>query len=78
MTVSRDVSVDYLVVHCSATPPEMDIGVEEIRRWHMRTGGENVGYHYIIRRDGSIEKGRTDGTPGAHARLCCIVQQLYP
>lgn len=60
-------AVDWLVVHCAATPPDMDIGVKEIRHWHMQKGWSDVGYHYIIRRDGTIEKGRTDTTPGAHA-----------
>lgn len=50
---------DYIVVHYSATPPSMDIGAEEIRRWHIEERGwADIGYHYIIRRDGSIEIGR--------------------
>lgn len=61
-------SVDYLVVHCSATKEDQDIGVNEIRRWHRQRGFFDVGYHYVIRRDGSIEKGREDNVPGAHAR----------
>lgn len=68
MSTKRITSVDWLVVHCAATPPDMDIGVDEIRIWHMQRGFADVGYHYIIRRDGTIEKGRTDITPGAHAR----------
>lgn len=62
------VSVDWLVVHTSASRPDMDIGVKEIRKLHMQNGWSDVGYHYIIRRDGTVEKGRTDTTPGAHAR----------
>jgi len=61
-------SVDYLVVHCSATPETMDIGVEEIRRWHRQRGWMDVGYHKIIKRDGTIEDGRPITAPGAHAR----------
>ena len=61
-------SYDWLVVHCAATPADMDIGVKEIRHWHLQRGFSDVGYHYIIRRDGTVEKGRTDTTPGAHAR----------
>ena len=60
--------VDWIVVHCAATPSDMDIGVKEIRHWHLQRGFSDVGYHYIIRRDGTMEKGRTDTTPGAHAR----------
>lgn len=46
----------------------MDIGAEEIRRWHLRRGWFDIGYHYVIRRNGKIEKGREDDVPGAHAR----------
>lgn len=61
-------SVEYLVVHCAATRESMDIGVEEITRWHRERGWFTVGYHYVIRRDGTLEKGRPDTQPGAHAR----------
>ena len=61
-------SVDFLVVHCAATPPSMDIGVNEIRAWHQKRGWFDVGYHYVIRRDGVAEKGRPENRPGAHVR----------
>lgn len=57
----------YLVVHCSATPRRMDIGVEEIRHWHVdERGWLDVGYHYVIRRSGEIERGRPRTATGAH------------
>lgn len=58
--------VKFLVVHCAATRPSMDIGVAEIRKWHLQRGFLDVGYHYVIRRDGTVEKGRADDVPGAH------------
>lgn len=60
-------SVDWIVVHCSATPADSDIGRKEIRRKHMRQGSHDIGYHYVIRRDGTIEKGLPDTEPGFHA-----------
>jgi N-acetylmuramoyl-L-alanine amidase len=59
-------AVRFLVVHCSATPPDQDIGVEEIRKWHKATGWDDVGYHYVVRRDGTIEAGRSLDFQGAH------------
>jgi N-acetyl-anhydromuramyl-L-alanine amidase AmpD len=56
----------YIVIHCSATRPEMDIGVEEIRKWHMAKGWSDVGYHFVIRRNGKVEKGRIINDIGAH------------
>lgn len=60
--------VEYIIIHCAATPSDMDIGAEEIRRWHLKRGWFDIGYHYVVRRDGTVEKGRPDTRPGAHAR----------
>ena len=58
--------IRFIIVHCAATPPEMDIGAEEIRKWHKERGWSDIGYHYVIRRNGDIEKGRPETTRGAH------------
>lgn len=60
--------VTQIIIHCSATPKSMNIGVAEIREWHLDRGWNDVGYHFIIRRDGTLEEGRDLSTPGAHAR----------
>jgi hypothetical protein len=62
---------DLIVVHCAATKPHQDIGVAEIRRWHMDPnypGGPfgDIGYHYVIRRSGRFEVGRPEWAIGAH------------
>ena len=59
-------STKYLVVHCSATRPSQDIGVKEIRGWHKNQGWADVGYHYVIRRDGKVERGRAENLVGSH------------
>lgn len=47
----------------------MDIGVTQIRDWHVNGNGwSDVGYHYVIRRNGSVEQGRPVERSGAHAR----------
>ena len=59
---------DTIVIHCSATPPTMDIGVEKIKEWHVKDNGwDDVGYHFIITRDGTIEPARPEDMQGAHA-----------
>ena len=46
----------------------MDVDIELIRKWHVEERGwSDVGYHYLIRRDGSVETGRDIERPGAHA-----------
>lgn len=60
--------VDWIVIHCAATKPTMDIGVTEIRQWHLKQGWDDVGYHFVVRRNGVVEKGRPLNRPGAHVR----------
>lgn len=59
---------ELIVIHCSATKPAMDIGANEIRRWHKDRGWRDIGYHTVIRRDGTVEGGRPLDTVGAHAK----------
>lgn len=60
------VTTKYLVVHCAATKPTMDIGLREIRQWHRERGWLDIGYHFVIRRDGKVETGRPHDVIGAH------------
>lgn len=61
-------NINKVIVHCSATPSTMDIGADEINQWHIQRGWSQIGYHYVIRRDGRLEKGRPIDVAGAHAR----------
>jgi N-acetyl-anhydromuramyl-L-alanine amidase AmpD len=64
--MARRRTTDVIVVHCAATKASMDIGVEEIRRWHKDRGWTDIGYHFVIRRNGTVEKGRNVADVGAH------------
>lgn len=57
-----------IIIHCSATPPSMDIGVSKIREWHKARGWSDIGYHFVIRRDGRVQKGRALSRVGAHTK----------
>lgn len=59
---------DYIVVHCAATKATMDIGVREIRQWHVQQGWLDVGYHFVIRRNGTVEDGRPHDVIGSHVK----------
>lgn len=69
-------NITHGFIHCAATAPGMDIGAAEIRDWHVNGNGwSDIGYHYVIRRDGTVETGRdrdNDGDIweeiGAHVR----------
>ena len=59
--------INLIVVHCSATPANVDVGAAEIRKWHQALGWRDIGYHYVIRRSGVVEPGRPEAEVGAHA-----------
>ena len=42
--------------------------VAEIRRWHLALGWKDIGYHWIIDRDGQIAPGRPETVMGSHVR----------
>lgn len=60
--------VNKLIVHCSASDDGDDIGVKDIRQWHIARGFKDIGYHFVIRRDGTLERGRDEEKAGAHAQ----------
>lgn len=60
--------IDEIILHCSDTYHDMDIGVKEIDRWHKKRGWAGIGYHYVIKRDGWIEHGRDVKSVGAHCK----------
>lgn len=58
--------ITEIILHCSATPAGRDISAADINRWHRERGFRCIGYHYVIRLDGSIEHGRPESEIGAH------------
>lgn len=60
-------AIKEIIVHCTATQPNIDVGVREITQWHVKDHGwSGCGYHYVIRKNGFIEKGREVWRQGAH------------
>lgn len=59
--------ITEIVVHCSATREGRDYTVEDLRRWHKQQGYSDVGYHYIVYRNGQLVQGRDVNIIGAHA-----------
>ena len=64
--INREVT--EVVVHWSDTYTNKNIGSEEINTNHLTLGiGKGIGYHYVIRRDGSLQRGRPVNVEGEHA-----------
>lgn len=50
--------VNTVFLHCSASNSPFHDHVQVIRRWHTEKGWSDIGYHYFIRSDGTIQSGR--------------------
>ncbi|BCV21898.1 N-acetylmuramoyl-L-alanine amidase [Moorella sp. Hama-1] len=57
--------VEYIIIHHTGAE-EKD--AEQVRRYHLSLGWRDVGYNYIIERDGRVVAGRSLAIPGAHCR----------
>jgi N-acetylmuramoyl-L-alanine amidase len=61
--------VDEIILHCTATPQGRDVSAADVRRWHVNGNGwSDIGYHFVLRLDGTIETGRPLERIGAHVR----------
>lgn len=61
-------TINEIIVHCSDTPEGRNDKAEDIRRWHVNGNGwSDIGYHYVVDLDGTIELGRDVALVGAHA-----------
>jgi len=58
--------INEIIVHCTATPAGKDYTVDDIRRWHLQRGFSDIGYHYVVYRDGTVHAGRSIDIAGAH------------
>lgn len=60
--------IDKIIVHCTATREGASVSLDTVRRWHLERGWSDIGYHYLILLDGTIEVGRPEERQGAHVR----------
>ena len=60
--------INLIVVHCSATREDCTLSPEDLDRLHRRRGFNGTGYHYYIRKDGTVHLTRPLERIGAHAK----------
>lgn len=67
--------IKKLIIHCLATPADWRVGqptsakIAEVKRWHVEENGwADIGYHYLIDRDGTTQTGRPLNVKGAHTK----------
>lgn len=61
--LSKRSSTDYIVLHHAEASK---CTVEDVDRWHKNNGWSGIGYHFFVRKDGTIYEGRPLDTMGAH------------
>ena len=67
-------AITEIILHTTATAPGWMEGhsaqakVKEIRRWHVDRKFSDIGYHFVIDRDGEVAKGRPIEQTGAHVK----------
>lgn len=60
-------AINEIIIHCSATAEGKDFKAADIRRWHVQGNGwQDIGYHFVIDLDGTVEVGRPVSKQGAH------------
>lgn len=58
-----------IIWHCTATPEGRDVSFEDLWQWHVKERGwDHIGYHFLIRLDGSVVECRPQHMQGAHTR----------
>lgn len=64
--LSAQRSICEIIVHCTATKAGRPFAIEDIRRWHIQRGFRDIGYHYLVLLNGTIQPGRPLAEVGAH------------
>jgi len=60
--------IKLIVVHCSASDVAAHDNIQTIRQWHKENGWDDVGYHFVITKNGEISVGRPESVVGAHVK----------
>lgn len=62
--VKRNYTRRIILHHTGA---DIDASAEQIHQWHIDAGFCGIGYHFVIRQNGAVERGRPQWAIGAHA-----------
>jgi len=65
-SLSNRATTDMIVLHHTGEN-DIDASAEQIHSWHLNQEWAGIGYHFVIRKDGTIERGRPEWAVGSHA-----------
>jgi N-acetyl-anhydromuramyl-L-alanine amidase AmpD len=63
-SLTRRKSTKRVILHHSASP---DVPASTIHGWHLGQKWAGIGYHFVIRAGGAIERGRPEWAIGSHS-----------
>jgi N-acetylmuramoyl-L-alanine amidase len=66
LVTGRGKAIKRIVIHCTATREGQDVDAATIRKWHQDKGWQDIGYHFVVRPNGAVERGRPEEQPGSH------------
>lgn len=61
-------NISKVVIHMSETPDGKKVPADTIRNWHIQKGWNDIGYHFVVQPNGTIEIGRQVDVVGAHTK----------
>lgn len=62
--LSKRIDTEYIVLHHAAAN---NCDITDVHRWHLNKGWAGCGYHFLVRKDGTVYQGRPMDTVGAHS-----------
>lgn len=65
--LSKREYTDTIVIHHTGSVKDIDASAEQIHSWHINQNWAGIGYHFVIRKDGTVERGRPEWAIGSHA-----------
>ena len=63
-SLNKRKSTKRAIIHHSASA---DVPASTIHQWHLNQGRSGIGYHFVIRANGAIERGRPEWAIGSHS-----------
>lgn len=58
--------INKIIIHCSDSDHKIHDNIDCIRFWHKKKGWKDIGYHFVITKNGAIWTGRPLAEIGAH------------
>lgn len=63
-TLTKRAATRRIILHHAAAKT---CTAQQIHQWHLANGWVGIGYHFFVRKDGTVYRGRPEDTVGAHA-----------